>query len=300
MVSRHPITAPRPGLFALSLLGAVCAAALGSACASEDAEADVPAAAVQAGTPSDANPAAPADAASRPAASPQAPAPPAPHLSEGERRAIAEARAKRAAANAPPAADPDAIVVESAPHAARALRADDVRKLADDPAARDLPDPDLAPRPKAARPATSAAPAAPRDTPREPKREPLPPAGAGEALRPGVEIWPDGRPRLIDLAIATEIKARKPVNVAQRYKAVPELLMCFTAFGSDADTTVTHVWRHGDRVVSRVELSVGRSPSWRTWSRQRLNVGGTGAWSCEVLGPDGQRLGVARVRVGSS
>ncbi|PKN54725.1 MAG: hypothetical protein CVU56_25075, partial [Deltaproteobacteria bacterium HGW-Deltaproteobacteria-14] len=54
----------------------------------------------------------------------------------------------------------------------------------------------------------------------------------------------------------------------------------------------------GGRLVSRVELEVGKSPKWRTWSRQRTREDWIGPWSCEVLGPDGRRIGIASFDVG--
>ena len=62
---------------------------------------------------------------------------------------------------------------------------------------------------------------------------------------------------------------------------------------------VTHIWRRDGKVVSRVELEVGRSPKWRTWSRQRLPASAEGRWSCEVIeGQQDLKLGTVTVSVG--
>ena len=124
--------------------------------------------------------------------------------------------------------------------------------------------------------------------------------GQPSELRAGVKVWPGSGTTLVDLAIATEIKGRKPVNVSDRYAEMPDMFLCFNALkNSVEDAQVTHIWRRGDRIISRVELSVGRSPHWRTWSRQRVKPTWTGEWSCEVVGPDGRRLGLASFRAGS-
>ena len=51
--------------------------------------------------------------------------------------------------------------------------------------------------------------------------------------------------------------------------------------------------------MARVELEVGNSPKWKTWSKQRTQPHWTGLWSCEVLGPEGQQLGATAFQVGA-
>ncbi|MGM0576333.1 MAG: DUF2914 domain-containing protein [Myxococcota bacterium] len=130
--------------------------------------------------------------------------------------------------------------------------------------------------------------------------EPTSAGDGGEEVRPGAQIW-SGTERLglVDLAVATGVRERTPEGVSPTYEEMPDLFYCYTAFDNpDEPVTVTHVWRRGDRVVSRVELEVGVSARWRTWSRQRVKPSWTGTWSCEVLAPGGERLGLARVSAG--
>ncbi|MCC6623485.1 MAG: DUF2914 domain-containing protein [Deltaproteobacteria bacterium] len=126
-------------------------------------------------------------------------------------------------------------------------------------------------------------------------------AGTGDPwATPGVKIWPKGGGfRVIEIAVGTGLEEKLPVNVKKVYDTVPELLYCYTVFENPGrDTTVTHVWRRGSRLVSRVELEVGASPRWKTWSKQRTQPHWTGLWSCEVLGPDGQQLGLSVFQLG--
>lgn len=118
--------------------------------------------------------------------------------------------------------------------------------------------------------------------------------------RTGVHIWPiTGSVRLLELAVGTGLEDKSPHDVREVYEKVPELLYCYTAFESgQPEQTVTHVWRRGNRLVSRVELEVGQSPKWKTWSKQRTQPHWTGLWSCEVLGPDGTQLGLTVFRIG--
>ncbi|MFO0750438.1 MAG: DUF2914 domain-containing protein [Myxococcota bacterium] len=118
----------------------------------------------------------------------------------------------------------------------------------------------------------------------------------------GAKIWPSpGGFRLVDVEVGTGLEEKAPTDVRTVYDTVPELLYCYTVFENPGpEATVTHVWRRGTRLVSRVELEVGSSPKWKTWSKQRTQSHWTGTWSCEVLGPDGEQLGLTVFRVGSS
>lgn len=117
---------------------------------------------------------------------------------------------------------------------------------------------------------------------------------------PGPKIWPwRSGFRLVDVEVGTGLEDKTPTDVRLAYDTVPELFYCYTVFENPgAEATVTHVWRRGTRLVSRVELEVGSSPKWKTWSKQRTQSHWTGTWSCEVLGPDGQQLGLTVFRVG--
>lgn len=117
---------------------------------------------------------------------------------------------------------------------------------------------------------------------------------------PGSKIWPSsGGFRLVELVVGTALEDKLPVDIRTHYPNVPEILYCYTVFESpDQDTNVTHIWRRGSRLVSRVELEVGKSPKWRTWSKQRTQPHWTGLWSCEVLGPDGRQLGLTVFQIG--
>lgn len=118
--------------------------------------------------------------------------------------------------------------------------------------------------------------------------------------QPGTKIWPSGGGlKLLELEVGTALVDRQPSDVRLRYPTTPEVLYCYTVFENPIpDVTITHVWRRGSRLVSRVELEVGRSPKWRTWSKQRTRKHWTGLWSCEVLGTDGRQLGLTVFQIG--
>jgi hypothetical protein len=109
----------------------------------------------------------------------------------------------------------------------------------------------------------------------------------------------DGTVRLLELAVGTGVEDRTPVDVRERYAEIPDMLYCYSAVDSrESDAAITHVWRRDGMLVSRVELEIGKSPRWKTWSKQKTQRHWKGLWSCETLGPDGRHLGVTRFVLG--
>lgn len=202
-------------------------------------------------------------------------------LSAAERAAIAEARAGSVAPAAPAA--PPVVSPRLAPSEPAEPPPGEPTPPGDD----EGDDPELPPPP------TPSEPVQPADAAEQE-------AGPAREVRPGMLVYPAaGDLQLVDLAIATAVTNREPQDVRVVYEHMPELFFCYTVFANpNSQQMVTHVWRHGGRMVSKVELEVGKSPKWRTWSRQRTRKDWAGPWSCEVLGPDGRRIGIASFDVG--
>jgi len=53
---------------------------------------------------------------------------------------------------------------------------------------------------------------------------------------------------------------------------------------------VRMIWKHEGEVRSRVDLKVGTSGGWRTWSRKTMATADSGDWTVEVHAPDGELL----------
>ncbi len=300
---QRSLLAARRALPALALLTASTAVASACARAGEDGAGAEPAEAAAA-TPAAPSGAEPSRTAGEPAeATPRglAGALPPPSLGEAERAAIQRARGDsryQSADTSPESATPGAQDPKAAA-AASELTPAERRTIRDDPAARA----DIRARQpeipaEGGDPEAEGAPA--------PPVEPPPPSmrhdGEGTEVRPGVHLYPGSQElRVVDLAIATSIKSRTPQGVAQHYAVMPDRFLCFSVFDSRAEgeADVSHVWRRDGRVVSRVELSVGRSPKWRTWSRQRVREHWQGRWSCEVVDREGRRLGLAEFSAGA-
>ena len=77
-------------------------------------------------------------------------------------------------------------------------------------------------------------------------------------------------------------------------------MTCFTKItGVDGESSVTHVWYHGDEEMGRVELPV-RASMWRTWSAKTILPGATGQWRVDMLSAAGDVLKSASFTVGES
>ena len=56
-------------------------------------------------------------------------------------------------------------------------------------------------------------------------------------------------------------------------------------------TNAVMIWRYGDKEQFRIDLKIGTSPTWRTWSRMTMSDRKKGAWVVEVLDETGASLG---------
>ena len=56
-------------------------------------------------------------------------------------------------------------------------------------------------------------------------------------------------------------------------------------------------WKHDGRIKSRVDLDVGTSPGWRTWSRKTMTASDAGDWTVEVRTWDGRLLDTVEFEV---
>ena len=67
-----------------------------------------------------------------------------------------------------------------------------------------------------------------------------------------------------------------------------ESVYAHTAISGHGAGFIEHVWTRDGVEVARHYMPVGDDRRWRTWSRHRLEAG---AYTVEVFGPDGKRLG---------
>lgn len=93
-----------------------------------------------------------------------------------------------------------------------------------------------------------------------------------------------------EAVLTTAVVDRKPVDNVEVFPVQGGRLYCFTRIiGATEPTSVVHLWYHGAKLVSRVELPVN-SPDWRTWSAKSFQDSETGEWHVEVRDTLGQIL----------
>lgn len=93
------------------------------------------------------------------------------------------------------------------------------------------------------------------------------------------------------ISIAQGVENRKPVGVSERFPASVDKLWAYVKVrNNDEPSHITMVWKHNDRVRSRVKLNVGTSASWRTWSTKRISPKDKGRWSVDVVDAEGSVL----------
>lgn len=92
------------------------------------------------------------------------------------------------------------------------------------------------------------------------------------------------------LVVGTGVVNREPVGVAETFSASDDKVYCFLeALDITEDTSVSFVWFHEDSETARVEVPLGQSPRWRTYSSKLLG-GRTGQWKVELQDTAGNIL----------
>lgn len=121
---------------------------------------------------------------------------------------------------------------------------------------------------------------------------PRPAVGPTEASPvPATELPQATRVRLVDTAVATGVERRVPTGLGEVFSTdVGSVWAWVSVENLGAPTTLTMVWRRDDKVRSSLELPVGTSPRWRTWSRNRIRKFDAGEWTVDLYDADGNLL----------
>ena len=126
-------------------------------------------------------------------------------------------------------------------------------------------------------------------------------AGMGLALMTllaSQNVWAQAELTVTESAISRDVVDRMPVDADTTFASDVGRLYCWTRIsGAEGETTVHHVWFHGDEERADLELRVGASP-WRTWSNKAIVPEWTGDWRVEVRDADGNVLETIRFTVG--
>lgn len=100
-----------------------------------------------------------------------------------------------------------------------------------------------------------------------------------------------------DFVLTRGIVDREPTSAVESFSPSDGQGYLFTRIANDgAPTQITVVWRYEGTVHAEVDLDVGKSPGWRTWSSANLKPGD---WTVELLDPEGVVLAQESFVVGS-
>lgn len=117
------------------------------------------------------------------------------------------------------------------------------------------------------------------------------PAVAGE---PGPDEAAEGWSpmRLRSIAAGTGVKQRVLHGQADEFTADGAPVWVHVAVSNPGPAShVTMVWYLEDEEIWQMDVKVGTSPRWRTWTRMRMPLSRTGQWRVEVHDPAGNVLG---------
>ena len=88
-----------------------------------------------------------------------------------------------------------------------------------------------------------------------------------------------------DFVLSHGINKREPIYITDFFLSSDKRAYAFLRISNlGAPTIVSFVWYYEDRIHAAVELEIGTSPGWRTWSSASLQPG---QWRVELLGHDG-------------
>ena len=99
-------------------------------------------------------------------------------------------------------------------------------------------------------------------------------------------------------SVATNVVDRMPTGVTTTFPASVGRVYAWTRIqGAEGETTIHHVWIHGEVERADQELRIGGSP-WRTWSNKAIPPEWSGDWRVEVRDANGNVLETIRFTVG--
>lgn len=130
------------------------------------------------------------------------------------------------------------------------------------------------------------------------KADEVSPAGVDDSVVKGdVAV---GQVELVNMKFATSVdrETRMPVDERDAFKKTESRLYCWLVLSNLAEekTRVDLVWKHEGKVLSTIELNVGKHTShWRTWAYIRPHL--VGQWEAVIVDLAGREVGAGKFTV---
>ncbi len=122
----------------------------------------------------------------------------------------------------------------------------------------------------------------------EPEVEPEP--------KPEPELAPGDALEMLDGVAAHGVEKRVPQEPSTLFEE-GKVWVWARIKNPGARSQIRMFWKHDGRIKSRVDLEVGTSPGWRTWSRKTMTARDAGDWVVEVRTWDGRLLDTVEFEV---
>lgn len=101
-----------------------------------------------------------------------------------------------------------------------------------------------------------------------------------------------------DFVLTRDIAEREPTEVVDSFDISDSRGYVFVRIANEGlPTGVTVVWHYEDSVHAAIDLDIGTSPGWRTWSSANLKAG---LWSVELVDAEGIVLAQRSFNVGTA
>ncbi len=97
-----------------------------------------------------------------------------------------------------------------------------------------------------------------------------------------------GRVTVVESALGLGVRDRQPHDVGTRFDLGDRQVTAWVKVSNSGPPShVTMVWRKGEQEGWRIDLKVGTSTGWRTWSRKTIRSWDAGDWTVDVFDDDG-------------
>ena len=96
---------------------------------------------------------------------------------------------------------------------------------------------------------------------------------------------------LRSIAAGTQVADRRLIGAGDTFEVGAPVWVHIAVNNPGPADQVTMVWHLEGEFVWEMELDVGTSGAWRTWTRMRMPTARTGQWTVEVLDPNGDPMG---------
>lgn len=96
---------------------------------------------------------------------------------------------------------------------------------------------------------------------------------------------------VVDYGLGTGVENRQLTGQADSFDLSVGKVWAWIKVNNSGDPSqVTMVWKRDGEESWRIDLNVGTSPAWRTWSRKTIRKWDAGIWTVDILAPDGTMI----------